>query len=424
MRHSFALGLGLAFALCAPGVAPAQSSGNYAVGVQQGVAGGIASSDHYRIDALAGSPVETTRAASANYALKTGVRPDARYDRPAFSLAASPAQAIVGQPLVLRAMIASGAALAGNVRFSENGNALANCDAVAVAALAGSVTGAGVATCRIDAATAGTHRYVAQFAQLPDRGPAAASVDVAATAAVAADYTDLWWGGVAQNGWGISIAQHGGTQFNVVYTYDASGKPLWYVMPGGTWDAAHVTYSGPLYVPASAPFDQFAASRTQVGSPVGNASVRYTSADTAQLTYTINGVAGSKSIERQLFWTDDGAPRLQVNDMWWGGEMQSGWGINIAQQGRMLFATWFSYDAQGRDTWFVLPGGTWSGSAFTGDLYATTSSPWLGTEYSPAAFAPVKVGSMTLDFTDQDWATMTYSVRGVTQSKTIVRQSY
>ena len=183
-------------------------------------------------------------------------------------------------------------------------------------------------------------------------------------------------------------------------------------------------YSGPLYVPASAPFDQFAASRTQVGSPVGNASVRYTSADTAQLTYTINGVAGSKSIERQLFWTDDGAPRLQVNDMWWGGEMQSGWGINIAQQGRMLFATWFSYDAQGHDTWFVLPGGSWSGAAFTGDLYATTSSAWLGTDYSPAAFAPVKVGSMTLDFTDQDWATMTYSVRGVTQSKTIVRQSY
>src|SRR5205085_11640416 len=109
---------------------------------------------------------------------------------------------------------------------------------------------------------------------------------------------------------------------------------------------------------------------------------------------------------------------------WWGGEMQSGWGVNIAQQGRMLFMTWFSYDAQGKDTWYVVPGGAWNGASFTGDLYATTSSAWLGTSYTPASFAPVKVGAMPLDFADQGWATMTYTVGGITQSKTIVRQPY
>jgi hypothetical protein len=424
MRDSFALGLGVALVLCAPALASAQSSAGFAAEVQQGVGGGVASSDHYRVDGIAGSPVEATPTSSAKYALKTGMRADARFDRPALSLAASPVQAIVGQPLVLRAMIASGATVAGNVRFSENGNAIANCDAIGVQPLAGSMTGAGVATCRISAATAGTHHYAAQFSQLPDPAPAQVTIDVLATAVVAADYTDLWWGGAAQNGWGISVAQHGEMQFNVLYTYDANGKPLWYVMPAGTWDASHTTYSGQLYVPASAPFDQFVTTRTQVGSPVGNASIKYTGAASAELAYTINGISGTKHIERQPIAADDPGPRLQVNDMWWGGEMQSGWGVNIAQQGRMLFATWFSYDAQGRDTWFVLPSGTWSGSSFTGDLYATTSSAWLGTDYSPAAFVPVNVGSMTLDFTDQDWATMTYTVRGVTQSKTIVRQSY
>jgi hypothetical protein len=195
-------------------------------------------------------------------------------------------------------------------------------------------------------------------------------------------------------------------------------------MPGGTWDASHTTFSGPVYVPASAPFDAYVASSTVVGAPVGNASIDFTSSSTAKLAYTIDGVQGTKDIQRELFAAEDGNARLQVNDMWWGGDMQDGWGINIAQQGRMLFATWFSYDAAGKDTWFVVPGGAWSGSAFTGDLYATTSSAWLGTSYSPSSFAPVKVGSMTLNFTDQGWATMTYTVGGVTQSKTIVRQPY
>jgi hypothetical protein len=407
-----------------PAFALAQSSANYAASMQEGAAAGAASSTRYRVEALAGSTFASANASSATYAVKTGVRPDARFDRSAFSLASFPIQPLVGQPLVLRAMVASGGALAGNVAFSDNGATLAGCDAVAVQVLAGNVAGAGVATCSVTSATAGAHHYVASFAHVAEGGPAQAALDATATASVATDYTDLWWGGAAQNGWGVAITQHGGMQFNVLYTYDANGKPLWYAMPGGTWDASHTTFSGALYVPSSAPYDEYVASRKQVGAAVGNASIKFTSASTAQLTYTIGGVSGSKGIERQPFGSDDGAARLQVNDLWWGGEMQDGWGVSIAQQRRVLFMNWFSYDANGRDTWFVVPGGTWNGTSFTGDLYATTSSAWLGADYAPAAFATVKVGSMTLDFADQAWATMTWTLKGETQSKTIVRQPY
>jgi hypothetical protein len=408
----------------APILAAAQSSASYSVAVQEGAATGSSSSASYRVQDLVGTTFASGPAYSASYAVKTGVHPEARFDRPAVSLSATPVQAIVGQPLVLRALVASGAAVAGSVSLTDNGAALAGCEAVAVQPLDGSISGAGVATCAVNAASDGSHHYVAQFGQLPEGGARQAALDVSSTAVVPLDYTDLWWGGTSQNGWGISIAQHGGVQFNVLYTYDAEGKPLWYVMPGGTWDAAHTTFSGSLYVPTSAPFDAYVASRVQVGTPVGKATIRFTGSGTAQLNYSVGGVSGSKAIERQPFALDDAAPRLQVNDMWWGGEMQDGWGVNVAQQGRMLFVTWFSYDANGRDTWFVVPGGAWTGAAFTGNLYATTSSSWLGTEYSPAAFAPVKVGSMTLDFSDQGWATMTYTVNGLTQSKTIVRQPY
>lgn len=422
MRRNPVRALVVAAIACAPCIGLAASSENYALGVQEASAAGASSSERFRAESIVGATLANGKAVGGTYAVKTGVRPQARFERPAVSLGAWPVQAIVGQPLTLRAMIASGASLAGAVRFTDNGSTIAHCASVAVQPLAGS--GAGVATCRIESAAAGAHRYAAQFSQLAEAGPLEASLDVASTAAIARDYTDLWWGGASQNGWGISIAQHGAMQFNVLYTYDAKGRPVWYAMPGGTWDAAGTTFSGALYEPASAPFDAYVASRMQVGAPVGQASIRFTSASTAQLAYTIDGVSGSKAIERQPIAPEDGGPRLQVNDMWWGGEPQNGWGVNIAQQGRMLFATWFSYDAGGDNTWFFVPGGAWSGASFTGDLYAATSSPWLGASYSPAALVPEKVGSMTLDFADQGFATMTYTVNGRTQSKTIVRQPY
>jgi hypothetical protein len=407
-----------------PFVVLAASSENYALDAQQANVAGASSSPLFHVESMTGSTLEVGRAAGAAYAIRNGLRADARFDRSGVTLAAHPARAIVGQPLMLRAIVASGASRAGAVRFTEDGNVLAGCDAVPMQSIAEGSLAAGVGTCRIDAAKIGSHHYSAQFSQPGDGIPSDIALDVDSTADVATDFTDLWWGGIAQNGWGISIAQHGAIQFNVLYTYDASGKPVWFVMPGGTWDATHTIFSGALYEPTSAPFDAYVASRINVGAGVGTASIRFTSAGTAQLDYVINGVAGSKAIERQPIAVDAAGPRLQVNDMWWAGQEQTGWGINIAQQDRMLFATWFSYAGDGVDTWFVLPGGSWSGTSFTGDLYASTSSPWLGTAYSPAAFAPVKVGSMTLDFTDTGFATMTYTVRGITQSKTIVRQPY
>jgi hypothetical protein len=400
------------------------SSDSYSLEGQLASVSGASSSPHFRIESSAGPLLAVGRAASAGYSIRNGLHAEARLERPGVTLAAHPAQGIVGQALVLRATVVSGAALAGTVRFTEDGKALAGCDAIPMQMLVDRPLAPGVGTCRVDAAKIGSHRYAAQFSQPGDGIPGELALDVFSTAEVATDYTDLWWGGPAQNGWGISIAQHGGVQFNVIYAYDVNGQPIWYVMPGGMWDNARTTFSGALYQPVSAPFDAYVANRMSVGAAVGSASIRFTSASTAQLAYTINGLQGSKAIERQPIAIDDNGPRLQVNDMWWAGMEQNGWGINIAQQGRMLFATWFSYGPDGADTWFVLPGGSWSGTSFTGDLYAVTSSPWLGTSYSPAAFAPVKVGSMTLDFADAGWATMTYTVRGVTQSKTIVRQPY
>ncbi|MEO8386278.1 MAG: hypothetical protein ABI583_13605, partial [Betaproteobacteria bacterium] len=124
-----------------------------------------------------------------------------------------------------------------------------------------------------------------------------------ATTAVAGpqNYSDMWWAGSAENGWGMSIQQHGQIQLNAIYVYDNAGKPIWYVLPGGMWNADFTTYSGAIYQPTSAPLSNYSASQFKVGTPVGNISINFTSNSTATLQYVINGVSGQKSIQRQVF---------------------------------------------------------------------------------------------------------------------------
>lgn len=307
--------------------------------------------------------------------------------------------------------------------FRENGVALAGCNSIPILALPGTVS-AGVATCNVNAITTGNHTYVVSHAPGAESSAEQSSVSVNALAAGPLDYTDMWWAGKAEDGWGMSITQHGIIQFIVIYAYDNVGKPLWYVIPGGSWNAAQTAFTGNVYLPTSSPLNAYDKAQFRINASVGSATVTYTGIGTASLAYTINGVSGVKSIQRQLFATDDGQPRLQVYDLWWAGSQEDGWGMNIAQQGRVLFPVWYTYDASGKAVFFAVPGGTWNGSTFTGDIYSTVASPWLGAPYDPSLFRANLVGSMTLSFVDQSNAVMRYTVNGFTQTKNIFRQPY
>ncbi len=244
---------------------------------------------------------------------------------------------------------------------------------------------------------------------------------IAVSGAGPADYSDLWWAGQSENGWGMAVNQKNQIQFVTFYVYDATGQPVWYVLSGGSWNANFTVYTGPVYLPTSAPFNNYNPAQFNVGAPVGNVSITYTSNTTATVQYVINGVAGQKSMQRFQFAPVDNTPGLNVGDIWWGGTSQNGWGVSITQQYRTLFAAWYTYRADGRATWYVMSGGTWSGNSYTGGLFSAQSSPWLGVPYNAAAFGVVPVGSVTFNFSDASNATMTYTVSGVTQSKAITR---
>ncbi len=239
------------------------------------------------------------------------------------------------------------------------------------------------------------------------------------------NYQDLWWAGEQEDGWGMSLTQHGSMIFGAMYIYDDAGNPLWVVMPGGTWNAAFTRFTGQLYIPSGTPFSSYDVSRFDGRASVGTATLDFTSASSATLSYTIQGRSGTKSMVRQPFNQPDATPVATYGDLWWGGKAENGWGVAINQQYRTLFAVWYTYGADGKPIWYVVPGGAWTNaSTYTGTAYRTSSSLWIGAAYDKTRLQSNVVGSVTFSFTDRDNAVMTYTIDGITQSKPITRQPF
>ena len=236
---------------------------------------------------------------------------------------------------------------------------------------------------------------------------------------------DMWWAGAAENGWGMSVVQHRDTLFSVIYAYDAAGKPIWYVMPGGAWNEAKTAFTGSLYVPTGTPYSAYDASKLMVNAPVGIATITFTSASQGALEYTIKGVSGRKTLSRQLFGpAEEGAPFKGLGDMWWGGEQQNGWGLALLQQYKAIFGVWFTYDAAGAPTWFVMPAGRWATlDSYEGRIYRTTGSPWLGQTYDANRLKAIDVGSFRFRFLG-DTAAFEYTIDGIPGAHPLMRQGF
>jgi chitodextrinase len=122
----------------------------------------------------------------------------------------------------------------------------------------------------------------------------------APNAAPISDYSDMWWGGTSQNGWGVVLTQQAHNIFAAWYTYDSSGKTTWFVMPDGTWSGS--TYSGALYSTKGTPVIGANYDATSLAvTAVGMLSIAFTDANNATISYTVNGLAQTKPITRLSF---------------------------------------------------------------------------------------------------------------------------
>ncbi len=112
----------------------------------------------------------------------------------------------------------------------------------------------------------------------------------------------------------------------------------------------------------------------------------------------------------------------EITDMWWN-PAESGWGVNVILQSNVAFLTFFVYDATRTPIWYTSDAYLGDNFAWTGKLYQT-SGPWFGGPFPPANVTVRQVGTVSFAVTGLNQATLTYTVDGVTVTKTVERQTW
>jgi len=116
--------------------------------------------------------------------------------------------------------------------------------------------------------------------------------------------------------------------------------------------------------------------------------------------------------------------------LWWNspGGSESGWGINLAQQGDTIFASWFTYDLMGKAWWLVMSANKTAPNNFAGTLFQATGPAFDAVPFPPIGSAGgtigAAVGSGTLTFSDVNNGSFAYTVNGVSQTKPITRETF
>ncbi len=239
----------------------------------------------------------------------------------------------------------------------------------------------------------------------------------------------LWWNS-SESGWGIYLVQRGSNIFAAWFTYDASGHPKWYVAPqcsgvivqseGGYCTGSVYEVDGPRFFGQD--FQSIASNEI---SEVGTLLIDFFD---GSMTYTVAGVTRTVTITRESIALDPTTPvppaaNIDYTDLWWN-PSESGWGLGVTQQGNNIFLAWYVYDSNGKPTWFVAPNCIVRGSACSGTLYRTLGPPF-GPTFPPVPASGVfEAGSATVTFTDPNNATFSYTVDGVSGSKSITRELF
>jgi hypothetical protein len=244
----------------------------------------------------------------------------------------------------------------------------------------------------------------------------------------------LWWNDpdASEGGWGINITHQSNTLFVAWFTYDADGKGMWLFMSDASMSATIPnTYTGTILRATGAPFSAYDPAQFK-NSPVGSGTFTFTDAGHGTFTYTVNGITQTKHIKRFDFGTpptcdQSAAAATNFTDLWWRSpdNSESGWGVNLVQQGNIIFMSWFTYGADGKDMWLYASSlQRTTGNTFTGELVRNTGQAFSTSPWNNANVHAGVVGTATFTFSDTSNGTFAYTADGVTQTKPIKRFVY
>jgi hypothetical protein len=120
--------------------------------------------------------------------------------------------------------------------------------------------------------------------------------------------------------------------------------------------------------------------------------------------------------------TSAAAPTPNYQGMWAVPNLaEAGWGINFTHQGDILFASWFTYDANGKPFWVSMTAQLQSDGSYTGSIDQTSGSPFSALPYDPTLFTHNTVGTGRVTFSDTNNGTFAYTLNGVSQVKPLAR---
>ena len=108
-------------------------------------------------------------------------------------------------------------------------------------------------------------------------------------------------------------------------------------------------------------------------------------------------------------------------DAWWNAA-ESGWGLSINHQESTMALVFYVYNQQGGATWFLSPASFVSTAAgYQGPLYSSTG-PYFGAGvFNPGGVNQSSVGTATFLPTSIYAGTLTYTVNGVSVTKSVTR---
>jgi len=249
------------------------------------------------------------------------------------------------------------------------------------------------------------------------------------------NYTGPWYN-AAESGWGLNIVHQGDVLFPTWFTYDTDGKPMWLIVSGAP-KQSDGSYVGDVFRTTGIPFNQITGQASTGNVKLGTARLTFSSTGAMNFSYTLtNQAPQSKSLTRLPIGvstpvcettTASRASATNYSDIWWN-PLESGWGINLYHQDDLMFATWFTYDSAGRDSWYVVSRAErQADGSFTGAIQQITrGTPYNQINGMPAiaAGAAPNVGTMTFRFSNGERGQMTYTIGAITQTKNFQRQVF
>ncbi|QJR11103.1 hypothetical protein DSM104443_02174 [Usitatibacter rugosus] len=120
------------------------------------------------------------------------------------------------------------------------------------------------------------------------------------------------------------------------------------------------------------------------------------------------------------------ASAANYTDIWWN-SAESGWGVTLTHHNDKLFGVWYIYDSAGKPYWVVMSDGVFSneGRTFTGSIHTTRGPSYREAIFRSQNVSTRQVGTAKIDFdADEENATATYTIDGMTSTKRITRQAY